>query len=335
MVLPKKTRTFHKKMKCKRRTLTKRRRTLTKRTRKILTNRKMNVRGDRLNVRGGDRPNLGAQIGQGSHGTIFILEDDPEFVVKIFQNRSMRRESLCKKIIERYNNVCDEVSMEYTMQEIIREGFKKHPIFPIYVPKASNFETVQTECFYKMERIYPLSRYEELLLPDMTVARFSSPRSNKNLGRTMGYEEISEILDISPQQLAGLIGQMFHILHFELNVDGYDCELILGRTSEHDETPKLFLIDFDKVNCFVFDLHQELYRKESEERFYKYEITNPKKMASWLYSSMFSMSLLPTDPVLKESFIHTYCNETYHPENAFELETIDFVKTYIDEYATS
>jgi len=334
MVLPNKSLAFHKKMKCKRRTLTKRRRTQTKR-RRTQTKRRRTQTNKKMNIRGGDRPNLGAQIGQGSHGTIFILEDDPSFVVKIFQNRSMRRESLCKKIIERYNNVCDEVSMEYVMQEIIREGFEKHPHFPIHVPKASNFETAQRECFYKMERIYPLSGYEELLLPDMTVARFSSPRSNKNLGRTMGYEEISEILDISPQQLAGLIGQMFHILQFELNVDGYDCELILGRTSERDETPKLFLIDFDKVNCFVFDLHQELYRKESEERFYKYEITNPKRMASWLYSSMFSMSLLPTDPVLKESFIHAYCNENYRPKNAFELETIEFIKRYIDDYATS
>jgi hypothetical protein len=281
-------------------------------------------------VKGGAVPELEELIGEGTHGKIGTLKADTSIAVKVFKNRPMRHESLCKRIIDKYEWVCDEVSMEFLMQKEIHEKFKSLD-FPVIVPDVFHFDKDIQECYYIMQRIYPLKKYNKLLLLDMTVPEYEKPKVYSKVGRLQGYKEISDILFISSEELAFVIGQMFSILHFILNIDGYDCELLLGRKNETNEEPQLYLIDYDKVNCFEFIPGHELYRKESEETFSKYEITSSKKMASWLFQSMISMSLLPVEPRLKEEFIKGY-KSYFDALNQFELETMEWILHYIDYY---
>ena len=124
---------------------------------------------------------------------------------------------------------------------------------------------------------------------------------------------------VAPNELAMMIGELFSALHFLLHVDGYDCELIVGRGG-------LFLIDFDKVTKFEFSTTQTLRRKVAEDMYEEKVITTTSKLARFLFTSFISMSLLPVEPLMKSYFLMGY-------KKYARPELIPDITAMIDEYS--
>jgi hypothetical protein len=270
---------------------------------------------------------FGKLIGEGTHGKIYTLKNNHRQVVKVYANRSLikKQKSLCVKIKKAYDSTCDELNYEYVIQNIVGTSFRKHRL-SIFVPTVTDFNVLNSECFYVMDRIFPLE--DKILFLDMTDPDISV---NINTGKQLGYSNICLLFSITPAQLSYLIGKMFSLLHFLLKLDGYDCELIVGRENELSDEPTFYFIDFDKVSCFEFNSDQVLYRKISEEYVEEKEIKSPKKLASFLFGALISMSLLPIDRELKEHFLEgyrTYFNGDTDEVNMMMNEMIVLIEEY-------
>jgi len=150
--------------------------------------------------------------------------------------------------------------------------------------------------------------------------------AQNSISRTLGYTDIAELLSMTPVRLAMIVGEMFSLLHFKLNMDGYDCELLVGKNKEHSS---LYFIDFDKVSCFTYELGKTLIRKTSETDYEPRTITSYTRLARFLFGALISMSLLPTDPVLKEPFLVGY---TKHIDATVPEELVDELKSIIMDY---
>ena len=251
-------------------------------------------------------------LAQGTHGIIYELGDK---VVKQFKNRPHHKPSLCTSIKSSIHTQCDEVEYEYRVQQMVHDLLESRHCM-IKVPASSSFSVQGDTCQYTMDRIYPLDTH--LLFVDMTFQK--GERSQTSTSKQVGYVDMASLLGITPNDLAMLIGELFSALHFLLKVDGYDCELILGKGG-------LYFIDFDKVSCFEFTTNQTLLRKISEEVYDEKIITNYKKLARFLFGSFISMSLLPVDPLLKSYFLLGYKKYMVLPELMQEITTM------IDEYS--
>jgi hypothetical protein len=276
--------------------------------------------------KGGEMPELSNIIGQGTHGTIYNLKNDNTLVAKVFQNRKRAcAVSLCTKIQANNCEICDELNYEYIIQNIINSCFKDYDL-NIIVPNAYKFEKVGTLCYYIMDKIFYLE--DKILFINMTD---SDTIKKTNIGNEIGYEIACNYLDLSPQKLAYEIGSMFSLLHFKLNLDGYDCELIIGQNKINTEKPQLYFIDFDKVSCFEFKAPQILYRKISEETIEEKQILTAKKLANFLFQSFISMSLLPIDNDLKQDFLEGY-HKYFDVKNSFEKEVMEQIIQIVNEY---
>jgi hypothetical protein len=97
------------------------------------------------------------------------------------------------------------------------------------------------------------------------------------------------------------------------------------------EEPKLYLIDYDKVSCFDFTLDQTIFRKISEEYFEEKLIKTPKNLASVLFSSFISMSLLPVDLELKHHFLEGY-HIYFNPQTEIEIQVMDEIIKRVNDY---
>lgn len=250
-------------------------------------------------------------LAQGTHGIIFEMGDK---VVKQFKNRPHRKPSLCSSIKRVIESQCDEVDYEYQVQKMVQELLERRH-FSIKVPEASAFKIDGDMCQYTMDRIYPLDTH--LLFVDMTFEKGERPQTST--AKQVGYVDMASLLGITTNDLAMMIGELFSALHFLLKIDGYDCELILGKGG-------LYFIDFDKVSCFEFTTNQTLLRKLSEEDYDEKVITSYNKLARFLFGSFISMSLLPVDPLLKSYFLLGY-KKYMIPELMQEITTM------IDEYS--
>ena len=120
-------------------------------------------------------------------------------------------------------------------------------------------------------------------------------------------------------------------LHFLLNLDGYDCELILGKNKEGKIG--LYFIDFDKVSCFDFRIGDDVHliRKTSESDYEVKDITSYNKLARFLYSSFTSMSLLPSNPILKSYFLMGYKKYAMGAPPTLMYEIVQLVDEYFPD----
>lgn len=251
-------------------------------------------------------------LAQGTHGIIYEMGDK---VVKQFKNRPHHKPSLCSSIKRVIETQCDEVDYEYQIQQMVQDLLERRH-FSIKVPEASAFKIDGDTCQYTMDRIYPLDTH--LLFVDMTFKKGERPQTST--AKQIGYVDMASLLGITTNDLAMMIGELFSALHFLLKIDGYDCELILGKGG-------LYFIDFDKVSCFEFTTNQTLLRKLSEEDYDEKVITSYNKLARFLFGSFISMSLLPVDPLLKSYFLLGYKKYMVLPELMQEITTM------IDEYS--
>jgi len=261
-------------------------------------------------------------IGQGTHGTIYTHKYNKGLVIKVFKN-----EHRGEKCIEIKEN-------EFDIQKKIYNGVKKTDC-KIIIPSVYRFILEREDCYYNMDRIFPIDG--KIIIVDMYQDDIEQNFSHSKYGITQSYNKIDFTdCDIeNPMELSFEIGKMFSYLHFVLQYDGYDCELIVGKT--HDDEKRVFLVDFDKVSSFVFDLENDyiVYRKldetsAKEERHIKTE----KNIARLLFTAMNSMSLIPIRYDLLERFSEGY--QTFlNPENEFQKRIFDLVKEIIIDYANN
>jgi len=269
------------------------------------------------------------KIAQGTHGSIYYNTEIPNIVFKEFNNETTFNQSLCERIISNNSSLCHKINYEFLIQKTIGEKFLEQSL-NIYVPQVYNFhnDKEKNKCMYEMDRIYPLYENEkELTIIDMTNYSYNSTITG--LGIFRGYGTIEKELNdcgFDNLSLSYEIGKMFSLLHFVLLLDGYDCELILGK--DKNNNTKLFLIDYDKVSCFNFEINTILHRKIDENTVETKNITNINKLSLFLFYSIVSMSLLPTDDTMKTKFIEGYTSYLNYGDDFMKEEEIN-VKTEV------
>lgn len=275
-------------------------------------------------------------IGQGTHGIIYKIN---EFIVKKeFENRTITQNCICSKIKSKCTSRCDHIHYEYLIQNLIYEEIKKieqNPI-KINIPKSYNFEFSQdnTLCNYSMDFIHP-PIFNNEILNELIQIDLGDPNKDEivpGVGRFIGYNKldlhnctISTIKDLVYE-----VGKLFSYLHYILFLDGFDCELVLGRLVNENKN-KVFLIDFDKVTCFTFNLDQIVYRKIDENTFESRNLKTIKKFAWFLFNGLTGMSLLPKDEELKNEFIRgysTYVSRENNLINEIHQEIISLILEY-------
>lgn len=235
----------------------------------------------------------GEKIGQGTHGTIYTSTINPTHVIKVFQN---------------VQTVCARAkSYEYDFQNIIHQQMSVSGC-KIKIPAVYDFQVNQDTCSYEMERIYPLPEEDnKIIIVDMFSDNIDKIFTHSKFGKTKSYSFIdySHSNIQNANELAFEIGKLFSYLHFVLHLDGYDCELILGKDIQ--DIKHFYLIDFDKVSAFNWENYPfTIQRKLDESTYQEIKINSPKKHASILLTAMSSMSLLPIQDKLVSHFIDGY-----------------------------
>ena len=276
----------------------------------------------------------GKIIGHGTHGKIYEVDNDSSMVKKEFDNRPSPNMCLCPKIKTNCESMCDNIQYEYLLQVYIQRELSKTKL-NIKIPLATNFIYDDRKCSYQMEYIHKpyidSKEYNHLIQIDM----FNSLQDELTygVGHFIGYKKLNLInCNISsPEELAFQIGMLFSYLHFVLNIDGYDCELVLGRNILYEHN-QIYLIDFDKVSCFEFQLGYEVIRKIDETAQKLIKFTNINKIARFLYSSMNSMSLLPHDD-FRYKFIDGY--NMYCVESGIEKDVFNSIIELIEDKVKS
>lgn len=254
----------------------------------------------------------GKLLSQGTHGKIYVDKNNENFVYKIFDKHTMTN--------------CEKLKNEFDIHNDFQMSINNDENMNFYIPECSNFEENDKYCRYKMERIFGLnpeeevSKYYVINMFDTNDATF--PHSN-NHGIHTGTNTLSFVFDLN--NLSYQIGQLFSKIHFEMNYDGYDCELIYGNVAGRNV---LCLIDFDKVSKIQWTLGYSIYRKIDETTVVTKNIDNIDNLVNVLYTSMSSMSLIPLNEILLDNFLKGY--ETYiNPNNILQQQCYDEFSTMI------
>lgn len=261
----------------------------------------------------------GTVLARGTHGSIHIVTESPNWVRKTFSKSNALH--------------CTQLQNEYEIQSLLHTQITNDMI---YVPKSGGYQESRYECSYQMERIFPIrtgktertgktnptgetnitKALDYYLIVNMTFTdNHLHTFSHSSIGYEAGPRVLETYLDLNA--LAYNIGQVFSQLHFELAIDGYDCELIYGTIGG---SPRCCLVDYDKANTFQWTLGYESYRKLDEQTVHHKVLSTETKFAWYLYGALISMSLVPThaDPRLVQAFFQGY-SSCVQSENALQV----------------
>jgi hypothetical protein len=247
-------------------------------------NRKHLSKMRKYNIKGG----FGEILGQGSHGIITVDPTDENKVIKSFISGSGNKIKFCEKL-----------QNEYNVQTFLNSEFKRESLC-VTVPFADQYMNDEHICSYRMDRIMPLKGYNYYLIPNLTQLNYERPFIHSNLGVEVGIVQLTEKYRINLPNVIRCIAEMFSYLHYVLEYDGYDCEILIGGNSE------LYLIDYDKIQKIEFNLDYISYRKLDESTVEEKKLRTVQRFAWFLYSAMGSMSLIPAYQELKNPFIEGY-----------------------------
>lgn len=228
------------------------------------------------------------KIGQGTHGNIYVDIDNPTLVTKSYNYDK----TFCANLLD-----------EYKIQKIIQKSYTDQFI---RIPRCCCYTITNDTCQYKMERIFPLKDKSYYAIVNMNLPNVFRKFSHSNYGYEIGYNVLATNYNVNVNKLSYEIGKMFSYLHYVLHIDGYDCELLYGRTSEYHAESEFFLIDYDKVQYVVYDLGYITHRKIDENTVDIKYLSTDTKFAWFLYSAMISMSLIPNTSELCKQFIQGY-----------------------------
>jgi len=247
-------------------------------------------------------------IGQGTHGKIYRKNNS--IVIKEFENRPMPQDCLCSRVKNNCKSLCHHIHYEFIIQEFLFNAIHQSNAIKIKIPKAYNFalSSNNTMCHYEMDYIHPSINTSNS--GNLIQINMDSPDMDDiipDVGQFLGYNklDLTNCNIFSIQELVYQIGLLFSYLHYVLHIDGYDCELVMGRLDGENKCD-IFLIDFDKVSCFEFKLGYIARRKIDESIIEEKEFNTVKKIAWFLFSGITGMSLLPRVPSLKNIFVNGY-----------------------------
>lgn len=248
----------------------------------------------------------GKIIAQGTHGMIIIDDNNENYVYKIFNKLKVKN--------------CDKLYNEFELQQRLHNELLKDNSH-IYVPNCSDYNENQDKCSYKMERIFPLDNIGKYFIINMNDDNMNSIfMHSEKYGKQVGANILSNYLDIN--KVSFNIGKLFSKLHFVMNIDGYDCELLYGIING---LKRIILIDYDKANTFEWKLGTKIYRKIDETTIEEKILSTNTKFAWFLYSAMISMSLVPSNVNYQNDFIQgylTYVNTDFQKQIYDEIINI-------------
>ena len=129
-----------------------------------------------------------ALIGQGTHGTIYKIND--EFVIKKFKNQQLpNKPCLCPQIKPHCETLCDHIHYEFEIHKLIYEKIKETDI-KIKIPKCQNYKIDDSYCQYEMEYIYPPLPSEDILI-QIDMHTKDKNEILPNVGHFKGYDNIN------------------------------------------------------------------------------------------------------------------------------------------------
>jgi len=227
-------------------------------------------------------------IGQGTHGIISVDPDNQNIVIKSYS----------------YNKTfCANLQDEYKMQEYLHTSLL--PIIQfIYIPYCCCYTITANKCQYKMDRIFPLEDKQYYVVVNLNMPNIFNKFSHSRIAYEIRYNKLFTMFHVDIDKLCYELGILYSYLHYVLFIDGYDCELLYGRNK--DNINQFFFIDYDKVQRFKYELGHVVYRKVDETTIENKVLSTETKFAWFLYSAMASMSLIPSDKLLYNTFIAGY-----------------------------
>jgi len=172
-------------------------------------------------------------IGRGGHGMVYISRGMPDNVVKVSKN-----EKTCRNWNDEYD------LMVATKEAIFKSGFTS-PLVEIITPL--DYEATDTDCYIVMKRV---KRPDHIDVDDarpMLHPEFGRINAGKNVfkgrGIFLGMPDIEEYINLDKMsEYAFELGRSMAALHYISRLDGYDIEVVLGRS---DTGIKAYILDFD------------------------------------------------------------------------------------------
>lgn len=256
--------------------------------------------------------NGGTIIGTGTHGIIEIDETNADWVLKKFSKLTI--------------NNCDKLQNEFNIQQHLY-----NECYNIYVPNCCCFTEIATDCYYKMERIFPLPELPHYFVINMANDNIHTIFSHSKTALEVGINTLIKY-NVDVSQLSFNIGKMFSKLHFVLNQDGYDCELLYGLIKNN---AMFCLIDFDKIAHFEWKIGYKSYRKIDERTIIEKTLSTVSKFAWHLFGAMISMSLVPTNKTYQAEFIKGYSTFVYledTTDSSFKNDVYNEIINIINDY---
>jgi hypothetical protein len=190
---------------------------------------------------------LGAELGRGGFGRVYIKADEP---------------SLCVKISTKHNGQsCRQWSNEYKKIKDIYSHLESHPLYKklkratLLIPK--NFIETDADCGMIMPRILrptaigsPKNTVETITLhPQLGLPTGSMVF--KGRGEFLGLAEIQKWVSFKElKTVAYELGTLMGLIHFVAKNDAYDIEVFLGR-EKHSRTLKFYIADFDLTETYT------------------------------------------------------------------------------------
>lgn len=231
-------------------------------------------------------------IGSGTHGTVYGTYLNPNVAAKVFnirecnsiKNAEVAMHEYVHEMYNRLNNVLDEdVANVIAIPNVY--GFK-------YIPNSYDARC----CMYYMDKLTFNDGY-------LIQLSFNYDRDYDQIlssGRYMGINTIKMFLsDDDVLLLVKAMGNMMSLIHYGMNLDGYDVEFVL--TNDY----KMYIIDYDKVNKYTTNYPYTLKRKLTENDYDEKNIRNENDVARLLASTIHYYPLpdYPEYDLWKDSYL--------------------------------
>lgn len=232
-------------------------------------------------------------IGSGTHGIVYGTFINPNIVAKVFnirecdtiKNKEVAIHEYVHEMFHKYNNILDNDILNIVDIPNVY-GFK-------YIPNSYNAQC----CMYYMDKLASTDEY-------LIQLSFNYDRDYDQVlssGRYMGIDTIKQYLsDDDVLLLVKAMGSMMALIHYGMNLDGYDIEFVFGGDY------KLYIIDYDKVNKYTNLYPYIIKRKLTENDYDEKNIRNDNDVARLLASTIhyYPHPDYPEYTIWKENYIN-------------------------------
>ena len=189
------------------------------------------------------------KLGCGTYGLVFTNPNSP---------------LECTKFIPKANtlDISEEIAIHQKVYQIIKNSRDPYLAVPKFVRTSSNKKFHKIE----MERIFSYNGESQLLhLSWNYPSQFSS---KDNQGRYLGIQSFEKKYKGTPsvEIIAKKLGAFYGLLHNN-EIDAYDMEFVLGKSSSSTQSWKIYGLDFDKSQIIPKASPQKIERKIAERNY--------------------------------------------------------------------